>query len=1098
MSRQPFRLRVYLCLASLLVFLAGIRQPLNAQVGMATLSGIVTDPSGAVISNAEVALEGTSESVARQTVTNSTGTYVIPSILPGTYRLSVKANGFESHAVDNIILSSGQGSTINVILQVGEAKAVVTVTEKSPLLETTTATMGTTVTAQKITSLPLRGRNFSSLLTTLPGVAPFDYSRENLSPGATAINPPVNGQRPRDNEYTLDGVPNMEVIFNAVAMFPPPEAIAEMKVQSGMDSGAFGWSSGADIDVVTKSGTNQYHGDVWEYLQNGSLNARSYFSPSVGAYQWNQFGGAFGGPLVIPHLLSKRHGWYIFGYYEGLRDNSSGPFTSFVPTTAEMNGDFTGDPPIYNPYTTVTDSNGQSIRQQFPGNIIPSGSTTLCAPQPTCINSAAEIIYRGLIPTANFPSNIIPGVNYVGHSVSRNTYDNWSARVDHQFGAKDNFFGRYSDARNPQSSVSFPNLPSLTHARYTNIDAGDIHTFGPSTVLTARFGMQRTNYGSVTGGPNVAVQAGTLDAYPPFHGFQAIPPLTIPGFPSVSQGVQIYGPEYMYTLSGDVQKTFGRHTFGFGAAFYRGSFITDNQTSVSENFTTVPTSNFAGGTGDALASYLLGLPSSAGREIGSSEGNMLGYAGGLYAQDSWQINSKLHLNLGLRWDYAPPMINVVGSGTFSWETGQYYWDVKNPITGQPANIRRGLIPPDRRDFQPRIGIAYAVSPKTVGRASYAIYTGNLGMNWGQEDQNNRGNWPFGSPQSEGSLNATLPTAFLQNPFPPGPAVPSSTPQGALLGMEVVPSGSRSPMTQEWSASVQQQLTPSTKLELDYFGSHSIHLVSEMVDNTATTPGLGPFQARQRWPQFPPYTNGGYNMFPSFYDGGDVSLTNQHSRNLSLLINYTYSKVIDYVDEFEDVKLSNLVPTRFTIPSFRGPAQFSTTNRLVGSYVYDIPVHPKNRLLNAIAGGWEHSGIVGIDSGFPYYAFLTTDQANIGAVGGRPDQFPNLLFNPGANFHPTANEWFNTAAYQLPVFGTFGNAGKHALYGPGEVNWDASLAKKWPFGEGRDVGFKAEFFNLPNFSTFADPGSVFGTSQFGKVNGTRQGGRVIQFALKIHF
>src|SRR5579875_1660564 len=1091
---RPVRLGVFF--VSFLVFLTAIPQISRAQVGTATLSGVVTDPSGAVVPNVKVTLESMSEHAVRQTVTNSTGAYVIPSILPGTYRVVFNAKGFQTQTFSNVILTSGQGSTLNVTLKIGAASTVVTVTEKSPLLQTTTAAVGSTVTARKMTSLPLPGRNFSTLVTTLAGVAPFDYARQNLSPGATAINPPVNGQRPRSNEYTLDGVPDMEPLFNAVTMFPPPEAIAEMKVQSGMDSGAFGYASGADIDVVTKSGTNQYHGDIWEYLQNGGLNARNYFSPRVPVYQWNQFGGALGGPLVIPRILPKDKAWYIFVYYEGLRDDSSGPFTSFVPTVAEMNGDFTGQPTIYNPYTTTPGLNGRFTRQPFPGNIIPQGATTLCAPEPTCIDSAAETIYRGLIPTANFPSNVIPGVNYLGQSVSRNTYDNWSLRVDHQFGAKDTFFGRYSDARNPQSSVSFPNLPSITAARFTNIDTGDIHTFGPSTVLTVRFGMQRSADTISTGGPDVAAQAGTLAAFPPFHGKQVIPPISIPGFPSANQGVQIYGPEYIYSLSADAQKTFGRHTFGFGGTLYRGSYLTDNQTGVSETVTTVPTSNFGTG-GDPLASYLLGLPSQASREVGSSEGNMLGYAEALYAQDSWQINPKLHLNLGLRYDYAPPMINRVGAGTFSWETGQYYWDRTNPVTGQPADIQRGVMPPDADDFQPRIGVAYAFSPKTVVRASYSIFYDTLTINWGQDSQNNRGNWPFASPQSEASLNTTFPTAFLQNPFP-GPPIPSPSPLGALEAVDIEPSATQSPMTQEWSASVQRQLTPSTKLEFDYFGSHSIHLPGEIADNTAVVPGLGPIQPRQRWPRFPPYINAGFNMFPSLYDGGDVSLTRQYSRNLSFVINYTYSKVIDYLDELADTKDAFLVPTRFNIPSFRGPAQFSTTNRFVASYVYDTPVHDHNRLLNAVVGGWEHSGIIGIDSGFPYYALLPGDQANVGIVSGRPNQFPNLLSNPEANFRPTVSEWFNTAAYQLPVFGTFGDAGKHALYGPGEVEWDATLAKKWPFGEGRYIEFRSDFFNLPNTSTFSNPGAVFGTPQFGKVNSTRQRGRVIQFALKVHF
>jgi hypothetical protein len=1099
MSRGLFRISIYLCLASLLVFLAGICQPLNAQVSTATLSGIVSDPSGAVVPNAQVTLESVQEHASRHTVTNSTGAYVFPAILPGTYRLVVTATGFERQTFSNIVLSSGQGSTLNATLKVGSTRAIVTVTEESVLLQTTTASMGGIATSQQMTTLPLNGRNFSTLLTTMPGVAPINGARQNLSPASSAINPPVNGERARDNEYTLDGVPDMEVIFNAVPMFPPPEAVAEMKVQSGMDSGTFGWASGADIDVVTKSGTNQYHGDAWEYLQNGSLNARSYFQTSVGVYQYNQFGGAFGGPLVIPHILSKKKAWYIFGYYEGLRDNSSGPFTSFVPTVAEMNGDFMGQPTIYNPYTTTTAANGVVTRQPFPGNIIPQGSTTECAPQPTCINSAAEIIYNGLMPTANFPSNVIPGVNYLGNSITRNTYDNWSVRVDHQFGSKDAFFARYSDARNPHSSVSYPELPTLDYARYTNIDVGDIHTFGPSTVLTVRYGLQRTNDGYRVGGPNVAAEAETVAAFPPFHGQDVIPPIAISGFPSFNQSANIYGPEYMHSLTADAQKIVGHHTFGFGAVFYRATYLTDNQTSVTEDFEVTPTENLATSTGgDALASYVLGLPSEAEREVGSSEGNMLGYAGGLYAQDSWQINRKLHLNLGLRWDYAPPMISLIGGGSFSWETGEYYWDRTNPVTGQPANIRRGLIPPDRRDFQPRIGLAYAINPKTVLRASYSIYTDNLSINWSQDSQNNRGDWPFASPQTEASINTGLPTEFIQNPFPT-PAVISNMPLGAIEVVDVTPGASRDPLTQEWSASVQRQLTPSTMLELDYFGSHSIHLPMEIVDNTGLTPGTNSYQLRQRWPQFPPYINAAYNLANALYDGGDVSLSKRYSRNLLLTANYTYSRVMDTLDELEDLSSDDLVPNRFNIPSFWGPAQFSTTNRFVASYVYDLPIHPKGRLLNAIAGGWEHSGIVSMDSGFPYYVFMTTDQANIGAASSRPDQFPNLVSNPEANFHPTAKKWFNTAAYQLPVYGTYGDAGKHALYGPGEVEWDAAFSKKWfPFGEGRDIEFRTDFFNLPNASTFSAPNAEFGSSTFGTVSGTRQGGRVLQFALKLHF
>lgn len=432
-----------------------------------------------------------------------------------------------------------------------------------------------------------------------------------------------------------------------------------------------------------------------------------------------------------------------------------------------------------------------------------------------------------------------------------------------------------------------------------------------------------------------------------------------------------------------------------------------------------------------------------------------------------------------------------------WEAGKYVWDVKNPITGQPANIQRGAIPTDWDNFQPRIGIAYELAPKTVLRAAYGIFYDTFGANYAQTQQGNRGNWPFAFPQTVASLNMDLPTAFLQNPFP-GQAQGSTTPLGCQQCLEVDPSATRVPMIQEWSLSVQRQVTPSTKVELDYFGSHAIDLVGQIVDNTATTPGTGPYQDRQRWPQFPPYVNNGYNLFPSWYDGADVSVTKQYSQNLSFLASYTWSKTLDYVDSLASFGYPFLSPTRFNLRDFKGPASFDVRNRVVASYVYDIPVHSQNKALNAMIGGWQHSGVFSVDSGLPYFVLLGSDNENIGTIPGRVNEFPNMVTNPEANFNPTVSEWFNTSAYQLPAFGTAGQAGKHALYSSGEVNWDADLAKKWLFGEGRDLEFRADFFNLPNASTFSNPGYSLGTSNFGEVNGVRQGGRAIQFGLKFHF
>src|SRR5579863_3860293 len=295
-------------------------QLLRAQIGTASLSGMVMDPNGGAVPGAQLTLKSALETASRQTTTDSAGRYEISAISPGLYDLIVEVKGFQTLTLTGITLASGQGSTLNPTVQVGKSVTEVTVTQAAPLLETTTAAVGSLVTEKQFVELPMLGRNFTSLITILPAVSPVPPPDSiNTSVKSTSLNPSVFGQRQRSNSFVWDGLPNAEVIFNGVPMFPPPEAIAEMKVQSGADTGAQGWASGASINLVSKAGTNEYHGDVWEYFRNTALNARSYFNKTVSAINWNQFGVAAGGPVQIPHLLSKDKNWYVFGYYEGIR-----------------------------------------------------------------------------------------------------------------------------------------------------------------------------------------------------------------------------------------------------------------------------------------------------------------------------------------------------------------------------------------------------------------------------------------------------------------------------------------------------------------------------------------------------------------------------------------------------------------------------------------------------------------------------------------------------------------------------------------------------------------------------------------------------------
>lgn len=1071
-----------------LVILTSSYQPLQAQVGTASLNGTVTDPSGAAVPSAEVVLESVTRKAARKTVTDSAGHYVFTSLLPDSYELVVTATGFATKKTQNVQLSSGQGSTLNVAVELGTETTTVDVGGEAPLLQTTTATMGSTVDSKQVTSLPLLGRAFTDLMLILPGASipgtSYWINRTPHQAGASkGGNVSFYGQRPRNNAFYMDGVLNAELLFNSVPHYPPPEAISEMKVESGMDSGAYGFASGANISLVTKSGTNEFHGDVWEFLRNDALNARSFFEPRKGRVRWNQFGGAGGGPLG--------KGWYGYGWYEGIRIPTRSPQFALVPSDAQLAGDFSADPAIYNPYTSVVAPNGTLLsRDPFPNNQIPKN----------LINAGALQIVSTLWPRANLPGRSGPGgTNYLGDNVGNQTYDQWSFRADKQFGAKDTFYGRYSASRFPTKNTFFPNIQSEGYSRAINIAVSETHTFNPSFLLTTRFGWQHFKQYSSTSGPDVATPAGTFGAFPiEFNGLKRIPSLVIAGMANVSQGFGYSGPQDTLFWTGDLQKVSGRHTLSVGGWYGRDHFRTNNQTGTQMDFLSPPTAGVGvPGTGFGFASFLLGLPSTAGRVIGNTEGDMITHYFAGYIQDSFRATPKLTVNLGLRYDFFPPSKNQHGSGTFSYELGKYVYDLPNPATGTKGNLRRGLIDPDYNNFQPRVGIAYQLTPRTTLRGSFSVFNDVIGEN-PQSQQGNRGNWPYAFPQSVTGLNTGLPNALLQNPFP-GPAAGSDKPLGCQQCLEVFRDNTRSPMVLQWSFSIQRQLTSTILLQASYFGSHGYNQLGQIVDNIAEVPGTDHFRNRQKYPDFPPYVNNGFNGFESWYDGGSLEFRKTHSHGISYLVAYTWSKTIDIMDSLiVGSTFPFAQPTRFTIDDYKGPASFDVTHRMTASYTWELPVKVKNKVAKAVVGDWSFSGVVTVDTGSPYYVLLAADNANVGSVGGRLTSQPNLRCNPTLS-NPTIQRWFDTSCYVIPPFGTQGSAGKHALYSDGMFNSDFTLSKRWPFLESKSVEFRAEFFNGFNNHTFAAPGyTLDAPAQLGRINSVRQTGRQIQLGLKVHF
>ena len=827
--------------------------------------------------------------------------------------------------------------------------------------------------------------------------------------------------------------------------------------------GAYGGSAGATISLVTKSGTNKYHGNAWEFLQNNALNARSFFLPNIGAYKWNQFGGTFGGPLILPHL-SRERGWYVYGWYEGVRIHNASNFEGLVPTAAQLQGDFSADPePIYNPYTSTLNPDGSlATRQAFPGNMITPN---------TLLNSTALALAKALYPAPNLAPGVIPGVNYLNTGAATNTYDQWSARVDHQFGPKDTFYGRFTDARNPQKSVGLATLPSTSTFHFTNAALSETHSFSPSFLLTARFGLERTNNVNVKGGEDVATSTGLLNAWPAFDGkYPLIPPICIPGYTGLSQYHCLTGPEFSYRWTADVQRIVGRNAISFGGRYARyTAYFTCNCNYMC--FSADQTASPSGKGGDAMASFLLGLPETIFRIVGRPAGAFSDNSYAWYVQDTFRATPKLTLNLGLRWDYLSPLIDQYGTVNFDWVTGVYQFDLTNPITGAPANIPRGGVSPDYRGYQPRLGIAYSLTPKTVLRASDGVFSDAYGVST-QIGESALANWPFTFSQELGGLNGGVPTAFLPNPFP-GPPVASNTPQGLSEGVNYNVPTSRVGYVQEWSASVQRQITPSMMFEVSYAGSHGVKLPGQIIDNTAVVPGTTPIPSRQRWPNFPTFVENGYNEFSSKYNGMTLKLDKRTSRNLTFLIDFTWQKVLDNsdstrstADAINNPKGAN--PTRFNLGAFWGPASYDLQKIFNASYIYEIPFRSQSRFARVALAKWQLSGNIAADSGAPYVVYLDQDIGNLGSSHGRLDQFPNLVSDPNAISNRTTAEWFNTAAYQIPTFGTLGDAGKHALFSDPLINWDSAFMKDFPYGESRSVEFRAEFFNFLNLSTFGPP------------------------------
>jgi outer membrane receptor protein involved in Fe transport len=1124
-----------------------------AQVGSGAINGIVSDSSGGVIPGATITITNLATNVKHVAHTNATGSYVILDLLPGRYELHVSKAGFQTALQPAFTLEVNQTSTYDFTLKLKSEALSITVHGQGTMLQPATATLGGVVSPEEVQDLPLNGRNFTQILNLTPGVSPISVA-QNSNTGLTQEThalgtfsyPSVNGQSNRSNFFYMNGA-NDQGSFGSSYNYPPIiDQIQEFKVESHPDSAETGGVLGGVIDVVTKSGTNQFHGDVWEFVRNNIFDARNSVLATVNPFKQNQFGGTFGGPLILPKYNGHDKTWF-FAAYEGFRNHTRSVIEFFTVTPAELTGDFSAlTKQIYNPFSTAPDPNnsGKFMRQPFlcdaGGNPEPAtnriqaaGIGTACNKIPTSVLDQGMLTYaKGvLLPV----SAEISGTNggFYNTTPVITTQDEASLRFDHNFNERNNLFITYSGYSEPVSSTAgVPTVPQDTWVHGYQGVTTYVHSFGDNGVADFTFARVKGESLIQVLYPNQLLwqQAGIS---PQFAGnfidnYSFNPGLSITGylaFPTLNarQSIPFTDTD---EWKGDMALVHGRHTLKFG-----GTLQTNNnppcsiRAAISETFSLINTDNSeTSAGGDAMASFLLGVPNAASRR-NVCESQQGGWVDGLYFQDQWKPTTKLTVNLGLRYDVT--LIPVYGSfkngsayvGDIDLRNGTYVLQGTPPACGNgvgapcipggtlPANV---VVTPygDHRIFhdtydnwQPRVGLAYRLNPSTAIRAAF----GRFFDNWAgilQGSQNFQGSWPSVANVALANLNlpqtaTPTPTATAEDPLNLGTTapLPAANPfnQSATFANPAI----QNPYSDMWNFGVERQFGNNTKLSVNYVGSESIRTDVEATGNTALTPGPGTPQSRAPYTYITPTAWDNSNGRASF-EALELSLNRHSSRGLTYRISYTWSKTMDFGSDgwFGD---GTAIQNPYNLKASHSVTGYDLTNMFSSNWVYELPfgrgkqLATGNRVLNPVISGWQLNGIVTLTTGQPYSVTATAGIANTGSSV----EMANLVGDPHLA-NPTPAKWFNTAAFAVPPAQTWGNVGRNTMRADWRRDVDLALFRNIRITESKKLQIRAEFFNAFNDVVWAAPVANVSLATFGQVQGIGNSPRQIELGAKIFF
>ncbi|HUS04694.1 MAG TPA: carboxypeptidase regulatory-like domain-containing protein [Bryobacteraceae bacterium] len=1057
---------------------------------LGAISGNVFDPSGSAVPGARVTVLNTQTGVAREVTTNNDGFFQALSLIPGVYSAEVTAPNFNKQVQDKLTLEVAGAISLTFRLTVGQITETIRVEAEGEQLKSTDGVISTTIDNAKVVELPLNGRNFNNLIRLTPGATRGTNGGGNTLNSTTFS---VTGSRSDNSNYTLDGTYNNGTFFKTAAIAPSIDAISEFKIQTNM-SAKFGAAAGANIAVSIRSGTNDYHFTAYEFLRNSELDARDYFAARRPAFKFNQYGFTLGGPLSIPKIYNAKNRTFFFFNYEAFRQRRAVTQLGTIPNAAWKSGDLSRNldgqtplPQLFDPYTerqTGVDAQGRLVytRDPFPGNRIPVSR------MPAYVRA-----YMGLwFPETLSLNPAVNNSNFINSTTQSRDDNQTHARVDHKFTDNNNFFGRLSWSDAFQSAPqSLPNANQATYNKYLGGTISDTHIFNPTTVLDLRVGYLRANLGQ---GPihkfiDVYRQNGLQNVPTNFRDFDFPVNFNITGVTGPGNGNLITGPDFTYQGSLALTKITGKQTIAFGYDYTQLRIIADS-VFVNFDFNNVATSDpqNVSRTGHPFASFLLGLNNGGGRISGESDLDVAQKLHHLWVQDDIRVTSKLTVNAGMRWEYNEwPHHRRGRMGGFDTLTGNFYWTGKNPITGAPPNIRETIAVPQYRNFAPRIGFAYRLLPSTVIRSAYGIFF-NPPAGW--EWSTGRGNWPYSISDNLTGINiaGATPTRADQffGSFDPAKVVPTA--------QHTIARDLKTPYMQNWNLGIEHQLTQSLLLEVNYQGAKGTHLSSFLSTNDPT-PGPGDPNPRRPFPQAGAFSEL-KTIGSSRYHALTAKAEQRLWKGLTYIASYAYQKSIDLNSEFGGTSPQN----NQNIKADMAPSGFDQTHVFNTGYSYMLPGANLKSPLKWLIGGWQTTGIWTLETGRPLTITLPFDNANVGARGNF--QRPNVVGNPYPDgwkkTYGPGGLYFNPAAFAAAAPFQFGNLGRNAMRGPGFKNFDVGMFKNFNFLERLRLQYRAEFFNVLNNVNFSNPGSSFGTANFGRSTGTQNQQRSIQMGLKLYY